>query len=139
MKHRILKYPLLISVFVITLLISSLCAFAFPATPYWSHFSGITADMEVNDYNWATIDVMCDSDAATVDSLTVTLELQQLDGDWETIETWVESENDSTISFVEEAVIPKNYSYRLKVTAEAYSGSTLLEEVTEYFRYGYYS
>lgn len=60
-----------------------------------------------------------------------TVELQQNDGGWTTIKTWTDS--GSAITSVEKThYATKGYSYRLKITHQAYRGSTLVETITDY-------
>ena len=95
--------------------------------------------MEIDDYNNASISVTVDASSKDADSLKVTCALQQLkNSSWKTIKSWTESADDTGLIMEEEYAVYKGYSYRLKVTAKAYNGSTLKETVTEYFDYGYY-
>lgn len=130
---------LLLMVMVIGIL-SSVVAFAEDGiAPHWSYMWMVSADMEVNDYNYAEIDVMASCDPDDADSMKVTLKLQQYDNGWKTIKTWTETINDTSGGFTKSAGIPKGYSYRNQVTVKAYKGSKLLETVTENFSYGYYN
>lgn len=70
--------------------------------------------------------------------VTVTCELQQLNGSWKTIKSWTKTVNDTSFLMEKTYGIAKNYSYRLKITAKAYKDTKLLETVTETFDYGYY-
>ncbi len=139
MKH--LKKKLLVSLFLMVLVLSSITAYASTVctpTPLWSYLTMITAGMDINSNNIAEISVTCDSDMFDTNKITAKCELQQLSGSWKTIKSWSETNNDSYIMYTKEYAVAKNYSYRLKVTASAYKDSKLLETVTEYFDYGYY-
>lgn len=131
---------LLLVLAMVMVILSTITAFADNGiAPHWSYMMMITAGMEVNDYNYAEIDVTCSCDPDDADSMKVTLKLQQYDGGWKTIKTWTETVNNTTAWFTKSAGIPKGYSYRNQVTAKAYKGSKLLETVTENFDYGYYN
>lgn len=135
LKSRIL----LLMVMVIGIL-SSVTAFADNGiVPHWSYMMMISADMDVNDYNYAVIDVMASCDPDDADSMKITLKLQKYDGGWKTTDTWTETINDTSGGFTKSTGIPKGYSYRNQVTVKAYKGSKLLETVTENFDYGYYN
>lgn len=130
---------LLLMVMVIGIL-SSVAAFAEDGiAPHWSYMWMVSAYMDVNDYNYAEIDVSCSCDPDDADSMKVTLKLQQYNGGWKTIETWNETINNTSGGFLKSTGIPKGYSYRNQVTVKAYKGSKLLETVTENFDYGYYN
>lgn len=138
MKH--LKSRVLLFLVMVIGILSSITAFAENGiAPHWSYIMMVSADMEVNDYNYAEIEVMASCDPDDADSMKVTLKLQQYDGGWKTIQTWTENINGTTALFTKSTGIPKGYSYRNQVTAKAYKGSKLLETVTENFNYGYYN
>lgn len=139
MKH--LKKRFLAALFVMTLVVSSITAYASTVqtpTPRWSYVTMITAGMDVDDYNAASISVTVNCDAYDINKVKAKCELQQLDGSWKTIKSWTETNDDNYIMYSKEYAVAKKYSYRLKVTAYAYMDSKLLETVTEYFDYGYY-
>lgn len=139
MKH--LKKRFLATLFVMTLVVSSITAYASTIqtpTPRWSYVTMMTAGMDVDDYNAASISVTVNCDAYDTNKVKAKCELQQLDGSWKTIKSWSETNDDHMISYSKEYAVAKKYSYRLKVTAYAYMDSKLLETVTEYFDYGYY-
>lgn len=129
-------------VMMITILTTTTAFAAGPApapAPRWSHLTTITADMEVDNSGWATITVMADADCQTVTSIKAKCQLQQYDGSWKTLKTWTESNDNCIILYSKNYAIPKNYSYRLRVTAYAYKNTTLLESSTVDFDYGYYN
>lgn len=138
MKH--LKSRVLLLLVMVVGILSTITAFAENGiAPHWSYMMMVSADMVVNDYNYAEIDVAASCDPDDADSMKVVLKLQQYDGGWKTIKTWTEKIDDTTALFTKSAGIPKGYSYRNQVTASAYKGSKLLETVTENFNYGYYN
>lgn len=137
---KYLKSRVLLLMVMVIGILSSITAFAGNGiAPHWSYMMMISADMEVNDYNYAVIDVMASCDPDDADSMKVTLKLQQYDGGWKTIKTWTETINDTSGGFLKDYAIYKGYSYRNQVTVRAYKGSKLLETVTENFDYGYYN
>lgn len=146
MKNMIQKA---IVTFVVALTVTSCMVItAFAATPktstltpspYWSHWVTIAASLDIEKDNWAECGVMADCSSREADNIKVTCELQQLNGSWKTIKSWTESEkNDTTLLMTKYYAVAKNYSYRLKITAKAYKGTSLLETVTSYCDYGYY-
>ncbi len=58
----------------------------------------------------------------------VIVELQQMDGSWQTIKTWNAKESVSAL-IQETYSVSKGYSYQLKVTHTAYNSSGILVEV----------
>ena len=58
----------------------------------------------------------------------ITVELQKLDGDWDTIKTWTSTANKEAI-VNENWYVTKGYSYRLKTSHYAYNSSGNLIEV----------
>lgn len=109
------------------------------AVPMWDYLITMLGDLEINSLGYATITVYCNSEYGEVTKIKAKCELQRLENhNWKTIKTWTESNDISTISYVKETAVYKGYSYRLKITAYAYNGSTLLEQATETFDYGYY-
>ena len=123
------------------LLFAAIMLMAMSSTAYarWDYLVIISGTIDIDSWNNAHIEVMCTSDATTVDSLNVKCELQQLDGRWDTIETWEESSDGPDLGYEVDYAVYKGYSYRLKITATAYQGSREVETVTEYFDYGYYN
>ena len=124
-------------VFVLTLMM--LMATSLTAHARWSYLVVISGTMRINSWNQAHIEVSCSADGTSVDSVSATCELQQLDGSWKTIKTWTESSNGPDLLYEKDYAVYKGYSYRLKITAKAYQGSRQVESVTEYFDYGYYN
>lgn len=107
--------------------------------PIWDYLITISGDMQISDSGWTTVTVYCNSNYNKVTKIKAKCELQRLENSkWNTIKTWTESRNISTILYEKETAVYKGYNYRLRVTAYAYSGSTLLEQATETFDYGYY-
>ena len=128
------------ALFVLVTVFSLLCTSIVWAQPRWSHLTYIGGDIDIDDSNNATVTVIVDASSKDADSLKVTCALQQLkNSSWKTIKSWTESADDTGLIMEEEYAVYKGYSYRLKVTAKAYNGSTLKETVTEYFNYGYYN
>ena len=109
------------------------------AAPRWSHLTYISGHIEIDDDNDAWVSVVADASPQDADTLTVKCELQQLKNSWKTIKSWTEKSDDTSVLLDGEYAVYKGYSYRIKVTAKAYKGSTLKETVTEYFNYGYYN
>lgn len=120
-------------------------SFALPAyaetqlTPRWNYLLTVYSNLEIDSRETATASVTCVANANSIDKLVVTAELQKLDSKWSTVKKWTVTENNSYVNFTKSSTVTKNYSYRLKITAKAYSGSTLKETVTEYYDYGYYN
>lgn len=133
MKKLSLKMALMVA--VLSIFVASSIAWA--ATPRWSHLTLFSGDMDIAN-GMATITVVCDASSREADSVAATCSLQQLDGSWKTLKTWTESDDDTSLIYEKQYAVAHGYSYRLKVTAKAYKGSTLLESATEYFDYGYY-
>lgn len=107
--------------------------------PRWNYIITIAGDLDINSLGLATVWVHCNSDFNSVTKIKAKCELQRLENrSWKTIKTWTETRDASSVMYEKEAALYKNYSYRLKITASAYSGSTLLESVSETFDYGYY-
>lgn len=139
MKNMIQKTILTFVITASLLSCLAMTAFASTPTPYWSHWTMIAGDIEIESDNYARITVLADCSPRDADNVKVTCELQQYTSSWKTIKTWTESEKDSTSFLMQKYyAIAKKYSYRLKVTAKAYKGTTLKETVTSYFDYGYY-
>lgn len=123
---------------VITIL-SSVTAFAGNGiAPHWDYLMMMTADMDVTSYNAATVYAEVDSDSRDVDTLKVTVKLQQFDGGWNNYKTWTETINNNFASVEKKTAIPKGYSYQIEVTAKAYKNGKFLESATEVFDYGFY-
>lgn len=137
MKH--LKSQLLLTLAILVTVISSITAFANDGiAPHWDYLVMISADMEVNSYNSATVSVDVDSDGDDVDELRITVNLQQFNGGWHNYKTWTKTVKDSYAMFDKKAAIPKGYSYQVEVTAKAYKNGKFLESATETFSYGFY-
>ena len=129
---------LLILAMVLTILFSITALASNGIAPHWSYLMMMSADMDVTSYNAATVYAEVDSDSRDVDSLKVTIKLQQFNGGWKDYRTWTETVNDSFAMIEKNAAIPKGYSYQIEVTAKAYKNGKLLESATETFDYGYY-
>lgn len=129
------------SVFLLMTLLVTLCT-TFPlyagGQPRWSYLTMIRSQMDIEPENQMNIVVDCSSDPRDVTSLTVTCELQQLDGSWKTIKSWTESNDSNSIHYEKQYGIYNGYSYRTKITAKAYQNGVLLESETVDFDYGYY-
>lgn len=135
---RIKSQILLILVILVTVF-SSIVALANDGiTPRWDYLVMISADMEVNSYNSATVSVVADSDGSDVDELKITVKLQQFNGGWQDYKTWTETVENSIAMFKKKAAIPKGYSYQIEVTVKAYKNGKFLESATETFDYGFY-
>lgn len=68
----------------------------------------------------------------------ITVELQQYNGGWSTIQTWNNS-GGTTSSIREDWYVEKGYSYRLKLTHKAYNSSwTQIESFNKYSNVVYY-
>lgn len=127
--------------FVLAILVMSIFAISaltVHAAVQWSYLITMAADMDFDDNNIVSIEVMSDADDRDADKMTLKCELQQYNGSWKTIKTWTETENDSSIWYSKEYAVTKNYSYRIKLTASAYKDSILLERVTDYFEEQFY-
>ena len=75
---------------------SSVTAFANDGiAPRWSYLWMISADMQVTDYNAATISVEASSDSTDTDSLKVVTKLQQFNGGWKTYKSWTDNIDDN--------------------------------------------
>ena len=137
MKH--LRFRGLLILAILVTILSSVTAFAGNGiVPHWDYLVMISADMEVNNYNSATVSVDVYSDSNDVDELRITVKLQQFDGGWSNYKTWTETIKDSSAMFDKKAAIPKGYSYQIVVTAKAYKNGKFLESATEVFDYGFY-
>lgn len=137
MKH--LRFRGLLILAILVTILSSVTAFAGNGiVPHWDYLVMISADMEVNNYNSATVSVDVYSDSNDVDELRITVKLQQFDGGWSNYKTWTETIKDSSAMFDKKAAIPKGYSYQIEVTAKAYKNGKFLESATEVFDYGFY-
>lgn len=108
-------------------------------TPRWNYVTMISSGMDVDDKNIAKISVTVDADIFKVNKIVVKCELQQLaNNNWKTIKTWKDEKKDSYIMYTKNYAIAKNYSYRLKITADVYFDNSLLETANSYYDYGYY-
>lgn len=137
MKH--LKFQILLALAILVTVFSSIAAFADDGiAPHWDYLVMISAGMEVNSYNSATVSVDADSDGTEVDEMRITVHLQQFDGGWHNYKTWNKTVNSSAAMFTKKAAIPKGYSYQIEVTVKAYKNGKFLESATETFDYGYY-
>lgn len=97
----------------------------------------ISSEIQFSGNN-AEIFVDCFADVSSINKITVKCELQQFDSSWKTIKTWNESKNNSEISFIKTYPVKKNYSYRLKLTVDAYKDSNLMEQVVDIFPSEYF-
>lgn len=72
--------------------------------------------------------LICSADTVVRNGYTakVTVELQQDDGGWSTIKTWTDTYDDFAV-VDGRYYVAKGYDYRLKVSHQAYKGSTLIE------------
>ena len=125
----------------LALVLASVLLLAMTSTAYarWDHMVVVRGTIRIDSWNNAHIEVSCSADGTTVDSVSAICELQQLDGGWNTIATWEESNDSNNLLYEKDYAVYKGYSYRLKITATAYQGSREVETVTEYFDYGYYN
>lgn len=120
-------------------MMSSISAFANDGiVPRWSYLWMISADLDVDDYNSATVSVEASSDPTDTDSLKVTTKLQQFNGGWKTYKSWTDNIDDSFAMIEKYTAIPKGYSYRIQVTVSTYKNGKFLESATENFEYGFY-
>lgn len=115
---------------ILTMVVLLLSTVVVHAAPRWSYITTIAADLDINDQGIATVYVLCDSDPRDTDKITAKCELQKYNGSWKTIKTWTETANDAVIDYTKTYAVAINYSYRLKITASAYMGSTLKERVS---------
>ena len=136
MKNMIQKT--MVTFIVTVTMISCLALTAFGGTPRWSHWTMLSGEIKITSDNVADVVVVCDCSPREANKVTVTCELQQLNGSWKTIKSWTKTVNDTSFLMEKTYGIAKNYSYRLKITAKAYKDTKLFETVTETFDYGYY-
>lgn len=137
MKH--LKSQILLALAILVTVFSSIAAFADDGiAPHWDYLVMISAGMDVNSYNSATVSVDVDSDGTDVDELRITVNLQKFDGGWKNHKTWTETVKNNAAMFTKKTAIPKGYSYQIEVTAKAYKNGKFLESATETFSYGFY-
>lgn len=136
-----LKKLLLLSLSLVIMLSFSLSAFAqAKISPRWNYLISMSADLDINSLGVANVDVYCIANKSTIDSMKATIAVQRLEnGSWKTVKSWSTSEDGSTINFNKNCAVYKNYSYRVKVTAKAYSNGSLKETVTQDFDFGYYN
>ena len=81
MKH--LKSKILLMMAMVITILFSITAFAENGImPRWYYLIMLSADMDVTSYNAATVYAEVDSDSRDVDTLKVTVNLQQFDGGW---------------------------------------------------------
>lgn len=137
--RRLKKCILLLLTLITTLSFTSATYAETSAAPRWNYIITIYSDLKIDSRGSATVTINCGANYDTIDKVSVTTELQKLDGEWSTVKKWTVTENYSYVNFTKSSTVTKNYSYRLKITAKAYSGSTLKETVTEYYDYGYYN
>lgn len=136
---KYLKSQVLLMMAIVITILFSITAFADSGiAPHWDYLVMISADMEVNSYNSATISVDADSDGEDVDEMRITVNLQQFDGGWQNYKTWTQTVKSSAAMITKKAAIPKGYSYQIEVTVKAYKNGKFLESATEVFDYGFY-
>lgn len=134
-----LKSQFLLVLAIVITMMSSISAFANDGiVPRWSYLWMISADLDVDDYNSATVSVEASSDPTDTDSLKVTTKLQQFNGGWKTYKSWTDNIDDSFAMIEKYTAIPKGYSYRIQVTVSTYKNGKFLESATENFDYGFY-
>ena len=134
-----LKSQFLLVLAIEITMMSSISAFANDGiVPRWSYLWMISADLDVDDYNSATVSVEASSDPTDTDSLKVTTKLQQFNGGWKTYKSWTDNIDDSFAMIEKYTAIPKGYSYRIQVTVSTYKNGKFLESATENFEYGFY-
>lgn len=110
------------------------------AMPRWNYLITMMGDLRIEDSGIATVIVYCNSDFRDVTKIKAKCELQRFESSgWKTIKSWTETDDVSSIGYEKHTAVYKDYSYRLRITAYAYNGSTLLEQATEIFDYGYYN
>lgn len=139
MKH--LKSQISLCMVIVIVILSSITAFAKDnngIAPHWSYLWMISADMDVTDYNAATVYVEASSDSSDTDSLKVITRLQRFDGGWKTYKSWTDNVDDNFATLEKYTAIPKGYSYRIQVTVSTYKNGKFLESATENFDYGFY-
>ena len=137
MKH--LKSQFLLVLAIVITIFSSITAFAYDGiAPRWSYLWMISADLEVTDYNAATVSAEASSDPSDTDALKMVIKLQQFNGGWKTYKSWTETVDDSAAMIEKYTAIPKGYSYRIQVTVRTYKNWKFLESATENFEYGFY-
>lgn len=134
-----LKSKILLILAILVTVFSSIAAFADDGiAPHWDYIVMMSADMEVNNYNSATVSVEADSDGTDVDEMRITVNLQQFNGGWHNYKTWNKTVKSSAAMFKKYTAIPKGYSYQIEVTVKAYKNGKFLESATETFSYGFY-
>ena len=134
-----LKSQFLLVLAIVITMMSSISAFANDGiVPRWSYLWMISADLDVDDYNSATVSVEASRDPTDTDSLKVTTKLQQFNGGWKTYKSWTDNIDDSFAMIEKYTAIPKGYSYRIQVTVSTYKNGKFLESATENFEYGFY-
>lgn len=130
------RKAVLATLVLITLLSSSILAFG---ATRWTNIAMISGDMDIISPNMAKVWVDASGESHNgMNRIKVKCELQKKNGSWKTIKTWSEVFNDIMISYTKEYPVETGYEYRLKLTVYAYNNNTLLEQVTEFFDYGYY-
>ena len=78
---KYLKSQVLFMMAIVITILLSITAFADGGiAPRWDYLVMISAGMEVNSYNSATISVDADSDGEDVDEMRITVNLQQFNG-----------------------------------------------------------
>jgi len=99
-------------------------------TPQYTHISHISSRLSISA--WGEAD--CIGSAALYSSsntVSLTMELQKQDGNsWTTIKSWTSSAPGLPGVYMEQYHWVSRGTYRLRCTARAYSGGTLLEEVS---------
>lgn len=94
--------------------------------PYMDYISRATSDIYIDLNGKATVDCSIYGYQTTTTKVCITAELQQYNGViWKTIKTYTTASNSYRTSLSEIAYVSKGYTYRVKATFEAYSGTDI--------------
>lgn len=92
--------------------------------PNMDYISRATSDIYIDSNGKATVDCSIYGYQTTTTKVCITTELQQYNGtSWKTIKTYTTASNSYRASLSEIAYVSKGYTYRVKATFEAYSGT----------------
>ncbi len=92
--------------------------------PYMDYISRATSDIYIDSNSKAAVDCSIYGYQTTTTKVCITAELQQYNGtSWKTIKTYTTASNSYRASLSEMAYVSKGYTYRVKATFEAYSGT----------------
>ena len=132
---------LLTAILFLTIIPWASAAMGSEVQPMWTYVTSVAGKIDISANGTATISATGTADRKGVTKVTVTASLQQYNaGKWKEVKSWAATNDGTAVELTQKSWnVNHGYSYRVVVTAKAYSGTTLLEQGSSTENYGYFA